>query len=71
MHLAAQKVVDKARKVAAHLLEAAEGDVEFNAGTFSVKGSPDAIAWSASSTVVGRAYWNAAGITGPLRPRDS
>jgi aerobic carbon-monoxide dehydrogenase large subunit len=35
-------VVDKARKVAAHLLEAAEGDVDFSGGTFSVKGSPDA-----------------------------
>jgi carbon-monoxide dehydrogenase large subunit len=39
---AADKVIEKARKVAAHLLEAAEGDVEFHAGTFSVKGSPDA-----------------------------
>ncbi len=29
-------------KVAAHLLEAAEGDLEFTGGTFSVKGSPDA-----------------------------
>ena len=38
VHLAAQKVVDKARKVAAHLLEAAEGDVEFTGGTFSVQG---------------------------------
>ena len=37
-----EKVVEKARKVAAHLLEAAEGDVEFDGGTFSVKGSPDA-----------------------------
>ena len=39
---AAEKVIEKARKVAAHLLEAAEHDVEFDAGTFSVKGSPDA-----------------------------
>ena len=39
---AADKVIEKARTVAAHLLEAAEGDVEFHAGTFSVKGSPDA-----------------------------
>ena len=39
---AAEKVIEKARRVAAHLLEAAEHDVEFNAGTFSVKGSPDA-----------------------------
>ncbi|MDP9408011.1 MAG: xanthine dehydrogenase family protein molybdopterin-binding subunit [Actinomycetota bacterium] len=42
VHLAAGKVIEKARRVAAHVLEAAEGDVEFNAGTFSVKGSPEA-----------------------------
>ena len=42
VHLAAQKVVDKAKKVAAHLLEAAEGDIEFDGGTFSVAGSPEA-----------------------------
>jgi carbon-monoxide dehydrogenase large subunit len=42
VHMAAGKVVDKARRVAAHLLEAAEGDVEFADGVFSVKGSPDA-----------------------------
>ncbi|PZS05403.1 MAG: carbon monoxide dehydrogenase [Pseudonocardiales bacterium] len=42
VHLAAQKVIEKAKKVAAHLLEAAESDIEFAAGTFSVKGSPDA-----------------------------
>jgi carbon-monoxide dehydrogenase large subunit len=42
VHLAAQKVVEKARKVAAHLLEAAEGDIRFDGGTFSVAGSPDA-----------------------------
>jgi len=42
VHLACQKVIDKARRVAAHLLEAAEGDVEFSGGVFSVKGSPEA-----------------------------
>ena len=42
VHLAAQKVVEKAKRVAAHLLEAAEGDIEFDGGTFSVAGSPDA-----------------------------
>ena len=35
------KVVDKAKKVAAHLLEAAEEDIEFHQGKFTVKGSPD------------------------------
>ncbi|MFK4225879.1 xanthine dehydrogenase family protein molybdopterin-binding subunit [Streptomyces sp. NPDC019890] len=42
VHHAAQKVVAKARKVAAHLLEASEADLEFSNGTFSVKGSPEA-----------------------------
>lgn len=42
VHHAARKVVDKARKIAAHLLEAAEQDLEFTDGVFSVKGSPDA-----------------------------
>ncbi|MHB1800687.1 MAG: xanthine dehydrogenase family protein molybdopterin-binding subunit [Actinomycetes bacterium] len=40
VHQAAEKVIDKARRVAAHLLEADEGDVEFVHGTFQVKGSP-------------------------------
>jgi carbon-monoxide dehydrogenase large subunit len=35
------KVVDKGKKIAAHLLEAAEEDVEFHNGKFTVKGSPD------------------------------
>ncbi|GAA1810966.1 xanthine dehydrogenase family protein molybdopterin-binding subunit [Actinomadura chokoriensis] len=35
---ACEKVVDKARKVAAHLLEASEQDLEFTAGRFSVRG---------------------------------
>jgi len=40
VHLACEKVVDKARKIAAHTLEAAEGDIQFEAGRFSVAGSP-------------------------------
>lgn len=39
----AQKVVEKARKIAAHLLEAAEEDMDFDAGKFFVKGSPDQV----------------------------
>ncbi|HEX2728691.1 MAG TPA: molybdopterin cofactor-binding domain-containing protein, partial [Rubrobacteraceae bacterium] len=41
VHMAALKVVDKAKKIAAHMLEAAEGDIEFEGGKFSVAGSPD------------------------------
>jgi carbon-monoxide dehydrogenase large subunit len=36
-----QKVVDKARKIAAHMLEAADADVVFDQGRFHVRGSPD------------------------------
>ncbi len=36
---AAEKVVAKARKIAAHLLEASEDDLEFANGTFTVKGT--------------------------------
>ena len=39
--MACDKVIDKARKIAAHQLEANEDDLEFAGGTFSVKGSPD------------------------------
>jgi aerobic carbon-monoxide dehydrogenase large subunit len=42
VQVACDKVVAKAKKVAAHLLEAAEDDIEFSGGTFSVSGSPDA-----------------------------
>ena len=40
-HRAAQKIVEKARKIAAHELEVAEEDLEYANGTFSVKGAPD------------------------------
>ncbi|MFZ5853584.1 MAG: aerobic carbon-monoxide dehydrogenase large subunit [Chloroflexota bacterium] len=39
--VAARKVRDKARKIAAHLLEASEDDLEWTNGKFFVKGSPD------------------------------
>ncbi|MGY1708449.1 xanthine dehydrogenase family protein molybdopterin-binding subunit [Geodermatophilus sp. SYSU D00758] len=39
---AAEKVIAKARKVAAHLLEASEDDLEFEGGKFSVRGTPGA-----------------------------
>jgi aerobic carbon-monoxide dehydrogenase large subunit len=41
VHLACDKVVKKGKKIAAHMLEAAEEDIEFEGGTFSVVGSPD------------------------------
>jgi carbon-monoxide dehydrogenase large subunit len=41
VHMAAERVIEKARKVAAHLLEADPNDLEFDHGTFRVKGSPE------------------------------
>ncbi|TMC40725.1 MAG: xanthine dehydrogenase family protein molybdopterin-binding subunit [Chloroflexi bacterium] len=35
------KVIDKGKKLAAHMLEAAEEDIVFERGSFHVKGSPD------------------------------
>ena len=41
VHNACDRVVDKARGLAAHLLEVAPEDLEYEAGIFSVKGVPD------------------------------
>jgi carbon-monoxide dehydrogenase large subunit len=38
---ALDKIIDKARTIAAHQLEASEEDLEYHDGTFSVSGSPD------------------------------
>jgi aerobic carbon-monoxide dehydrogenase large subunit len=42
---ALDKVGAKAKKVAAHLMEAAEGDIVFRAGRFTVSGTDKSIAW--------------------------
>jgi carbon-monoxide dehydrogenase large subunit len=49
---ATEKVVAKAKKIAAHMLEASEEDIEFNAGQFTVRGTGQGkaiqeIAWAA------------------------
>ncbi len=41
IHMSLGKIIEKGRALAAYLLEAAPDDVEFKAGRFSVKGSPD------------------------------
>lgn len=41
--LAAGKVIEKGRRIAAHLLEAAESDIDFTAGTFRVAGTDRAL----------------------------
>ncbi len=53
VHRATMKIVEKARKIAAHELEVSEDDLEYSSGTLSVKGAPDraktipSLAWSA------------------------
>src|SRR4029079_15077155 len=42
---ALDKVEAKAKKVAAHVMEAAEGDIEFKNGSFSVKGTDKKMAF--------------------------
>jgi carbon-monoxide dehydrogenase large subunit len=39
----ARKLRDKGKEIAAHLLEAAPGDIEFEGGRFFVKGSPEVV----------------------------
>jgi carbon-monoxide dehydrogenase large subunit len=39
LHMASNKIVDKSTKIAAHMLEAADGDIEFSEGIFTVAGT--------------------------------
>ncbi|HUG86995.1 MAG TPA: aerobic carbon-monoxide dehydrogenase large subunit [Euzebya sp.] len=39
--MVARRLIEKAKKIAAHLLEAAEADIQFEQGQFAVAGSPD------------------------------
>ncbi len=41
VHLSAHKIVEKGKKIAAHLMEANEADIEYEGGRFMVRGSPD------------------------------
>ena len=41
IYKSAEKLIEKGKKIAAHLLEANAGDIEYKNGSFSVKGSPD------------------------------
>src|SRR5574337_1176486 len=56
--LAARKIVDKARKVAAHLLEASEVDVVFENGRFFVQGSPERAKTFQEVTLQAYLAWN-------------
>ncbi len=42
---ATEKIINKAKKIASHLLEASEGDIEFKNGEFTVAGTDKSVAW--------------------------
>ena len=42
---ATEKIIAKAKRIAAHLLEAAEADIDFGNGSFSVAGTDRSVAW--------------------------
>lgn len=41
LHFAAEKIIAKARRIAAHELEVSEDDLEYASGRFTVRGAPD------------------------------
>ena len=42
---ATNKIIDKAKKIAAHLMEAADSDIELKDGQFTVAGTDKSVAW--------------------------
>jgi len=56
--LATRKVREKARKIAAHLLEAAEADVEWKDGKFQVKGTPSRSKTFGDAALMANVAWN-------------
>ena len=53
---AADKVIEKAKPIAAHLLEASVDDIEFNAGRFSVRGTDQGMAIGEIATAIFAAH---------------
>ncbi len=56
--LSARKIKDKARILAAHLLEAAEEDIEYEDGKFFVRGSPDRSQTIQDVALMANVAWN-------------
>lgn len=55
---ACTKLIEKGKKIAAHLLEAAEADIVFNDGRFSIRGSPDKMKTIQDVTLQATLAWN-------------
>ena len=56
--LAARKIKEKAKTLAAHLLEAAEADIEYQDGKFFVRGSPDQSKSIQDIALMANVAWN-------------
>jgi carbon-monoxide dehydrogenase large subunit len=56
--VAAQRVKEKAKKIAAHLLEANEADLEWKDGKFAVKGSPQSARAFGELALAANVAWN-------------
>ena len=56
--VACGKLIEKGKKVAAHLLEAAEQDIVFQDGRFSIRGSPDKMKTIQEVTLMATLAWN-------------
>lgn len=64
MVVAARQVVEKARTIAAHLLEVGNDDVAFDSGRFYVKGAPDQVKTIQEIALASYLAWNMpAGVT--------
>jgi carbon-monoxide dehydrogenase large subunit len=56
--VATQRVKEKAKKIAAHLMEANEQDIEWKDGKFAVRGSPDQGKGFAEVALMANVAWN-------------
>ncbi len=56
--LSARKIKDKARELAAHLLEASADDIEYSDGRFFVRGSPDRAQSIQDIALMANVAWN-------------
>jgi carbon-monoxide dehydrogenase large subunit len=65
LYFALEKIKEKARKIAAHELEVAEEDLEFEGGAFNVKGAPDKVR---SITELATSAWHAHNLPPDLEP---
>lgn len=58
IYKATQKVIEKAKKIAAHLLEASPEDIVFDSGKFHVQGSPDKSKTIQEVALMANLAWN-------------